>query len=232
MSSGLQALIESIISDLIAVRAEADAAAADIATVYRDHEILRHMAVPALNIKNVAVELRMAFDETPVKPPSGPSEAQVKAAESAATAMRAKLLAANSVASTLTSSRQRSALSRKLSAIATKTSAESIGGATAERRALLNERIATAIGESGVRLSAADKRVLTAEVDTFVAEVAKAPKAKGQVPGLILGAEKLAEINPEAISVLRFDIDLTEAHWTDVDDGAGNVESLLRRETE
>lgn len=60
----LQAIVEGIVTDIIEARHNAAKETAKLAEAYRDDAILRNMAVPALNISNVTVDLKLAFDDS------------------------------------------------------------------------------------------------------------------------------------------------------------------------
>ena len=225
--SNLQTLVESIVTDLISARFEADVKSAELAEHYREHPILRTMAVPTLNISNVTVDLRVAFDEGKIEAEPGPSEAQKRAVSQASSELRTSILSLKSVSDKVTVARQKSALSRSLQSRTAKIATEKLAESPTTRRAEVEKQINELLSANRVNLSAADKKKVAVELSKFEQTVAAAPKASPSVPDLLIGAEKLATIPPEAVTSIKFDIDLAESRWVETTDSAGNVHSIL-----
>ncbi|MEM1161743.1 MAG: hypothetical protein AAGJ28_12475 [Pseudomonadota bacterium] len=227
--SSLQTLVETIVSDLIKARHEADVQTAKLAEVYKDHPILRTMAVPSLNISNVSVDLRVAFDEQEIEQDPGPSEQQRKAINAAATKLRANLMGMKSVTDKVTVARQKTVMSRNLLSQVAREATEKVAESPEKRRAAVNTKITALMSANKVQLNAADRRKLAAELNKFDKEIADAPKAAPRVPGVVVGAEKLKQMNPEMVTSIKFDIDLDEARWSDTHDGEETRSVLSRR---
>lgn len=228
VAGDLKMLVESVVSDLVEARFEADVRAAELAEHYRNHEGLRGMRVPALNITNVSIELRFAFDDTPIEPADGPSDAQKEAVAAKAAALRETVMATASVAERATSARARSTISRNLGVVAERAMQTGFAASPAERMASVELALETQLARTGVKLNAkeaASVKAAVAEMETAFAAAPKAPPKS--MPKLIVGRDALSEAPEDRISSIAFDVDLSDARWTDMDDGAGGVRSVL-----
>lgn len=226
--SSLQTLVQSIVTDLINARFEADVKAAELAEVYRDHPVLRNMAVPTLNISNVSVDLKVAFNEDAIEDDPGPSEEQTKAVSEAASDLRTRVMEMKSVTDTVTVARQKSTLSRSLQTAAASAANANLKGSPKERQDAVDKEITKVLTANKVQLNAADRRALAAGLGKFDGVIASAPKAPPKVPRIMVGAEALSKLGPERVTTISFDIDLSRQQWTDTADGQGGTRTVLR----
>lgn len=227
--SDLQTLIESIVTDVINARFQADVLTAELAQHYRQNDTLRQLSVPALNITNLSVELRVAFDDTPIEPATEPSPGQKTAIETGADALRTRLMGLSSVRSASVPARSRAGLSRSLNAAALNAATASVTRGTVERRRAIETAVNEVLAKNGISLGDEDRIALREELEKFDARVAAAPKpAATSVPGLIVGMDRLKELDPNVVSVVRFDIDLVESQWVEVEDADGGTTTVLR----
>lgn len=224
--SDLQALVQSIVTDLITARFEADVKVAELAELYRENPVLRSMDVPALNITNVSVDLRVAFDEGEITPSSGVSATQKKAIADASTQLKADLSKVPSISQKL-QGRQRAAFLTSLQGTARRTAENTITDSSAVRKRKLTQEVDRALAAKNIRLTSAERRVVAGKLAAFENVVATAPKAPPTVPGVIVGAKALADIPPEKVSSIKFDVDLSGIRWAEVDDGEGNPQTIL-----
>lgn len=225
--SDLQTLVETIVSDLIEARFEADVRAAELAALYREHPVLRNLAVPTLNIANVSVALQVAFDEGAIEAYPGPSEAQKKAVSEAAAILRDGIVALTSVTDTVSVPRQKAALSRGLVNRTTKAATDRLGEPPGVLRAEVERQVNALLSANGVRLNARDVKAAAEALDRFEQVVRAAPKPRANVPGLVVGAESLAKVPPEAVSTISFDVELSAASWVETADENGERRSVL-----
>lgn len=209
----LQVLVQSIITDLIQARFEADAKAAELAELYRDHPVLRNMRVPTLNISNVSVDLRVAFDDAPLAAPEEASKAQEEAIAAAAKALNARLVSLESVKPKFTAAKQRS-LTQKIKKAAKAEAANAEG----LRGTFLNTQVEAMLKESKIKLKASERSVLDTEMSVLEASIAAAPKLMGSVPGVVVEAAALEKLPPDSITSIKFEISLGDASWTSIAD--------------
>ena len=132
--SNLRTLIESIVTDVINARYDADVQTANLAERYRDNEILRSFNIPSLNISNVSVDLRMAFDDQAIEEADGPSEEQISAIATGATAITKYVMSLDAVKRKLADARIRNGFSRSLNSEIKKALTGSIDGGAKLRR--------------------------------------------------------------------------------------------------
>lgn len=227
--SDLQLFVESIVTDLIQARFEADLKAAELAEVYKDHPALRQLNVPTLNISNVSVDLRLAFDDTEIEAAAGASEAQEQAINEAAVKLRTEVSGLGSVKKSVTVPRQRTSVRNSVNNAAVRSARANVAASPTVRSSAVEKDVRTVLTRNKVKLTAADSRKLALAVKDFDKAVAAAPKPPPQVPKLIVGKQALAEVNPELVTSIRFDIDLSTARWTEADSGDG-AQDLLTEE--
>lgn len=225
--NSLQILVESIVADLIKARHEADLVAAQLASHYRDNPTLRMLNVPTLNISNVSIDLRFAFDDSPIEAPKGPSDDQKIAIAAAAAELHRTISTMKSVRDTITVARQRTAFFNKVKTVAIKMSSDNIMLSSEDRLGVVNKEVKALFTSNQIRLSAEDKRQLTTALNQLEATISTAPKAPAKVPGIVVGSQALADLNPAFVSSVKFDIDLSSARWTAVDGGDGEPDAVL-----
>ena len=175
--SELKLFVESIVTDLIEARFEADLKAAELAEVYRDHPALRQLNVPTLNISNVTVDLRVAFDDSAIGEADGPSEAQERAITEAAVKLRTEVAALDSVKKTVKVPRQRAAFTNSVNAAVIRSAKSNVSSTPANRSKAVEAELRGVLSKNRVRLSAADRKTLQARLREFDATVSAAPKA-------------------------------------------------------
>ena len=221
--STLKLLVDSIIADLIDARFDADIRAAELAEHYQGHEILRALSVPALNIENVSIDLRFAFDDTPIEAATGPSEEQVKVVADVSKTVRDELMKLPRVTERVTVDRQRTSLSRALLTTVKNTMLKHVDAKAADRSAAVSAEITKTLAKSGVRnLPASEQKILRDQIARLEASFIAAPKAPPKsLPGVVVGTEALSKVDPATVSTLSFQVDLTERRWTDIGDGDG-----------
>jgi hypothetical protein len=224
--SDLKLLVESIVTDLIEARFEADLKAAELAEVYRDHPALRQLNVPTLNISNVSVDLKVAFDDTTIEAATTASSAQEEAINEAATKLRSEVGDLGSVKRTVDDPRKKSALTRSLGNAVVRTAVANIAGQPDLRSAAVESEVRSVLTRNSVRLDEADSRKLRESIREFDKVVSSAPKLPARVPGVLIGKEALADVRPELVTNIRFDIDLSSARWTEADSGDGSIDVL------
>jgi len=225
--SSLQILIESIVADLIKARFTADAYAAQYAELYRNDPVLSTLNVPTLNISNVSVDLRVAFDDSPIAEPENPSEEQTDAIKDAAEVLHGRMSTLESVTRKLTAARDRSTLARAVRTAAVRTASARINSTPGSRRAAVSREVAGLLDDRGVKLSASDRRTLSSELESFEVKVASAPKTAATLPKVIVGAESLAKVDPATVSSIRFTVDLSAARWTAIEGADGESDAVL-----
>jgi len=226
--SKLETLIASIVTDLINARFEADVTAAELAERYRDDATMRALNAPTLNIKNVSIDLRVAFDENPIEETDEQSEDQKKAIADGSAAVRDSIMKLAAVKNTIPGTPQRRALSRSLGAAVTKALSETLRTTGRARRARIEGDLTKLLTQNRVRLSPADMKVLRREIDRAGARIATARRLPPKsVPGVMVGGESLAKLDPAAISSIRFDVDLSGKRWADVEDEDGTTRTVL-----
>lgn len=226
--SNLKLLVESIVTDLVEARFEADVRAGELAAHYRDNAALRALNVPSLNISNVSVELRMVFDDTALAPADQPSEGQATAIATASNQLRDSIMALDTVNSAAKTPAQKTALSRALVEGLKQSATGKIDASAAERKAALDEQVKTVLAKSRITLLPAEQQALKLQLDRFDTSVVTAPKPPPKsVPQVLVGVQALSSARPEVISTIKFEVDLTEAHWTEVEDGSGGSKPKL-----
>ena len=220
--SDLKLIVESIVTDLVDARFEADVRAGELAELYRDNDSLRALHVPTLNIRNVSIDLKFAFDDTPIEPPPGPSDEQVKAVAAAAELAVPKLLALSAVSRRVTG-RSRTTLARSLEGALNSTMIDNVGAAASDRSAAVERAVRDQLSQQGIsRLSAADRAAMLNQVVALEKALARAPKPKPtQLPGVIVASEALSKVDPGAVSTIHFEVDLAERRWREVADEDG-----------
>jgi hypothetical protein len=88
--------------------------------------------------------------------------------------------------------------------------------------------IQAGLSRNRIVLNAADKKRLTQEIQKIEAVIASAPKAPPKsIPGVLVGIGVLSNIDPAAISSVKFEIDLNNARWNDVEEPGGAIKSVL-----
>lgn len=226
--SSLQTLIQTIVTDLINARFEADVRVAELASLYRDYPEMRQLNVPALNISNVSVELRFAFDDQPLTPSESPSEGQIKAISEGTAQLRQTVLRLDSVTGRLTTPQARNALGRTLSARLASVARETVAASPEDRRAALEAEASRLLQERQVSLSRAERSRLLEGIREIDTRITAAPKPPPQsVPGVLVGSEALSKVDPTRISTIRFDLQLDGVRWAEVEDGDDGVRSVL-----
>lgn len=229
--STLKLLVDSIIADLIDARFDADVRAAELAEHYQKHEILRALSVPALNIENVSIDLRFAFDDTPIEVAKGPSEEQAKAVTDGAKVMRDELMKMSRVTEKVTVDRQRANLSRSLLTVVKNAMLKNVDAKASDRLAAVSAEVTKTLAKSGVRnLPAAEQKLLRDQIARLESSFIAAPKAPPKsLPGVVVGSEALAKADPATVSTLSFQVDLAKRRWTDVgdDDEKGGRKAVL-----
>lgn len=227
----LQRMIAGIVNDVISARFQADAVAAEYSKLYREDEFMRHMATPMLNIRNVAVDLRMAFappdeeqESTSTSAANQALEAQV--VEEASVELRDRLFNKFSVASSdLSGARLAGAKNAVRSAIGRAMEDDSIGSSV-QRKAAVNEAIVRQLAKRNIDLSERDRQTLSRDIDGFSTRLATAKAVADAEIGqrkIITDSDSLASVNPEAISSIKFEIDLEEMRWVDIDESVDGV---------
>lgn len=224
--SELQVVIGSIVNDVIQARFEADVYAAELSEQYRDSPGMRGMTAPRLNISNLSVELRMVFDEAPVELATEPSDAQHSAVASAADDLRKAVLSLQSAE--MVPARSKSAFSRALNARAAAAATSHLASSSAVRRAAIDGSMIEVLAKYRVKLSEDDRQTLSRELDLATAEISRAPgRSPKSVPGILIGKETLSEVDPSLVSVIKFDVELTDNDWVDVEINDGEFEPVL-----
>ena len=226
--TSLQLLVESILSDLVDARAQADMHAAELAEEYRkhrcfDHSVCRHSTfqMPQSNsgLRLLAKPTRMINRQR--KNRSRPLSNPPKAAA-------AKIMELRSVATRVTTDRSRRELDGLLNQSIVNTMVEYIDRESAERRRAVENAIRTALARYQVtRLTTADNDALLQLVQAIDDALEGVPKRKRRLPRLVVAGEALSEIDQSAVSTIRFDVDLTERHWTALEDGEGGETDRL-----
>jgi hypothetical protein len=227
--SSLQTLIEGIVTGLVEARAAADARAAELAEAYRDHPTLRSLSVPTLNLTKVSVDLRVAFDETPIESATGPSPAQQQAVDDTSETIRRRIMNMGSVSASVPHLQTRGALALQARDAVARSAAANLDAPAEERRAAMDKEVQQVLSRGGVKLSAADHRLLTEELAGADRQVATAPAARPRIPGVIVAGKALAEQDAASLTTIRFDVELRENTWADVDAGDGTTGSVLSR---
>ena len=226
--SSLRTLIESIVTDLINARYDADLQTANLAERYRDNEFLRSFNIPSLNISSVSVELRIAFDDQAIEEADTPSEEQISAVDTGAKELTGLVMGLDPVKRKFTTARLRNGFSRSLIVELKKSLAETLSGAPRMRREKIQAVIQAGLSRNRIVLNAADKKRLTQEIQKIEAVIASAPKAPPKsIPGVLVGIGVLSNIDPAAISSVKFEIDLNNARWNDVEEPGGAIKSVL-----
>ena len=226
--SSLRTLIESIVTDLINARYDADLQTANLAERYRDNEFLRSFNIPSLNISSVSVELRIAFDDQAIEEADTPSEEQISAVDTGAKELAGLVMGLDPVKRRFTTARLRNGFSRSLIVELKKSLAETLSGAPRMRREKIQAVIQAGLSRNRIVLNAADKKRLTQEIQKIEAVIASAPKAPPKsIPGVLVGIGVLSNIDPAAISLVKFEIDLNNARWNDVEEPGGAIKSVL-----
>ncbi len=227
--SRLKLLVDSIVADLIDARFDADVRAAELAEHYRENESMRALSIPALNIKNVSIDLRFAFDDTPIEAAEGPSAEQTKAVTEAAPSVRDELMKLPQVTETVTVDRQRSTLSRALLTALKNAMLQNVDAKPADRSGAVTAEVANTLTKNGVaKLPAAEWDVLRNQIAKLEAAFGAAPKAAPKsLPGVVVGTEALSKVDPGAVSKLTFEVDLSKRRWTEVGDREAGKKSVL-----
>ena len=226
--TSLQLLVESILSDLVDARAQADMHAAELAEEYRKHPVLRSLGVPTLNISNASIELKFTFDKGADDDVQSPTEEQKQAIEESAKAASAKIMQMRSVTSRVTNDRSRLELEGRLNHSIVNTMVEYIDRERASRRVAVENAIRASLARYQVeRLAAADNDVLLQLVQAIDDAFERVPKKKRRLPRLVVAGEALSQIDQSAVSSIRFDVDLTERHWTALEDDEGGETDRL-----
>ncbi|MCR9244623.1 MAG: hypothetical protein NXI31_06295 [bacterium] len=223
----LKVLVDSILGDLIAARAEADALAADYAKTYREDPTLRAMSVPALNITNVSVELRIAFDDGSIEAAPPVSEPQARAAQQGARSLRTFLMGSTAFRTAAGSNQQRrvlATLAEESSKTALTTNANRPASVRLEEA---NRAVFGALERNNVQLSPTLRSKVTERLTAANSGVSAAARPQARTPSLIVGKSALETLTPEKISTVKFDVDLSESRWVEVEDDDGETEFRL-----
>jgi hypothetical protein len=227
----LKLLVESIVTDLISARFEADVKATELAQYYREHPTLRAMNVPTLNISSVSLKLNVLFDSTPIAASTEPSDEQKAAVRAVAGELRTTVMNLNSVSKTVTASRAKTLLERNLALKLEEAALANLERAPEERVAKQQESIEAVLGESKVSLTTAERKALAQRVQSLDVQLAAAPKPTPKsMPRVIVGAEQLSKVDPQLVNTLTLNIEMDRARWVDVEDAEGGVESVLVNE--
>ncbi len=242
----LKDVVASMVNDLIEVRGEADRRAADLAVRYRDDEVLSAFAVPKLNISNVTIDLRFALcaeeavddaqrNESKADSPDDPARTGLGWIGARAREFTEAMLDLPSVRRARLSPRRMANLGHRFEAELIKASIDLFEREEGERVSALAERLMGALKKSGVQLRAddADRFVLrVADFDVGVVHAEANPRS-GQAdprPKLILGASALETVDPNLISSIKFDVDLGDARWMEIEEADGSVSQVLRED--
>lgn len=225
----LQKLVSGILNDLINARYEADAVAAEYTRLYRDDPVMQAMNAPMLNISNVSVDLRLAFaapDDSDGGGGGGRSDVLTKeVVGKEADILRDRVFEKAPLPANLTGPRLAGAkrvMSTRLSEAMVKHS----DSPPPVRKAAMAESVVAVLEERNVKLSRAQMKAIERDIDRSANKVATATaitKAAGDGRKVLTGTEELSKLNPEAISSIKFDVDLDQMRWIDVaDDDAEN----------
>lgn len=223
----LRTLIESILTDVIEARFAGDVRTAELARIYRDDDTLRALPIPALNISGLTVDLRVAFDNTPIEEAEEPSDEQILAVETTADEVRRLVMEFESVRGGDVPPRARGGLSRSLAVGVRNVLAEAIERPAA-RRSAVEEELERRLSRHGIHLGEGERAAVREALDTLDVRLETIPKAPPRsLPRVIVGAESLKELDPAMVTSIRFEIDLEEGRWISVDDGEGGTRSVL-----
>jgi hypothetical protein len=225
--SDLQVLIEGIVTDLIKARFDADVKAVELAEHYRDHGLLRNLSVPTLNISNVTIDLKFAFDDSDLGLPGDPSDDEKVVIDAAATEMRTKISAMKSLSDKVTVKAQRTILAKQVESAFKSTAVQHLRASPKERSSQITSKITGSLATKSVRLSAAEKRQVALLIGNLERKLAVAPKPPMQLPKLRVGASALGGMEAEKVSTIRFDVDLNGARWTEIEDSSGETTMQL-----
>lgn len=224
----LQMLIESILTDVINARFQGDVRAAELAELYREDETLRALPIPALNISGLTVDLRVAFDDTPIEEAAEPGEEQVQAIEEAADSVRRLIMDFDSVSGGPLPPRARGGLSRSLNVAVKNVLLETLQRPTAARRRAVEAELERRLSPHSIDIAEAERAALREALDELDARLEKVPRPPPtSLPKVIVGAEALRQIDPAMVTSIRFEIDLEEGRWISVDDEEGGTRSVL-----
>lgn len=225
----LQKIIAGIVNDVISARFQADAVAAEYSRLYREDPLMKHMNAPLLNIRNVSVDLRLAFAEDE---PSGGGNAgntgaanarsivEKMAVDEASTELRDKLFDKRSLKNSTLKGRQLAGAKNAVRSAIERTVTKNPAKSTSARTALVRNAIGKELSDRKIELSSSDAKALSRDLDRFSNKVATASAVVSAGEGnrrIVTNTEELSGLNPEAISSIKFDIDLEEMRWIDVE---------------
>lgn len=247
----LQKLVAGILNDLISARYEADTLAAEYTKLYRDDPVLQTLNAPTLNITNVSVDLRMAIADPGA---GGTSDAPDRTEKSRAGDALKKDIVDKEIGrlqdsvfekvklpETLSGARLGGA-KRAMSARLAEAMAVHDKSAPPVRKAALAEGIIRVLEERDVKITPREMKVIERDIDTSASRISTASaiaNSAGTSRAIITDAETLAKMNPEAISSIKFDVDLEQLRWIDIadddrdlkknadEDGDGDTKAVL-----
>lgn len=224
-------LVGSILRDLVEARFEADLRVAELAETYRNHVILQELEVPTLNVRNVSLELRFAFDDS--QDQAGGSSADGAGGGrflgEAAERVAGEVAGLRSVSRRLGEAEERRRTMDQLRDAIRNVAAERSNTSPEALRNAVTEEVRTVLGERSIELPAADRRRLDTILDGFDEAVGAAARSADAGPGVLIGARQLAELSEDRISVMRVEVDLGGAQWVDVEENGERRSILTKR---